>query len=118
MTNQILLGLFDLGIAIALYISVGRARKDKQLKITLISGPMTTVRSIVLSGKGLTIAIIGWGVSAILLTFSGLSSLLLTQTWKYTFFITFISIFLVIITMIIASYFTSNPEEQENKKQS
>lgn len=104
--------LFNLGGAIALSILIVRARKDKQLKITLItSGPMTKVEKIVLTGKGLTIAIIGWGISTLLFIFSGLRAFFSQGDLVTSFFITFTSIILAIVTMPIASYFTYKSKE-------
>jgi hypothetical protein len=106
-----LFGLFNLVIAIALFIVIDRARKDKQLKITLISGLVTKVEKIVLTGRGLTVAVIGFGMSATLFTFSGLSTLLAFIDLETCFLIMFVGGFLGVITMLIASYVTTHFEE-------
>jgi len=112
MTSQLFLILFNLGAAVAFSILIARARKDKELKITLItSGPVTNVEKIVLTGKGLTIAIIGWGICAILFTFSGLSAFFPQANMELFLLITFISIILAAITMLIAGYVTANSKE-------
>src|SRR5690606_20558041 len=104
---MILFGLFNLGGAIFLCLLIAHARKNKQLKITLItSGPMTKVEKVVLKGRGLTVAIVGWGSSAILFTFSGLSALFPYAGSGANLFITFIGCILATIIMPIANYFT------------
>lgn len=112
MATSTLFGLFNLAGAIALCILIARARKNRQLRITLItSGPMTKVEKIVLKGNGLTIAMLGWGISAILFSFSGLNALLSQADSGVSFFVSFISAVLAIFIMPIASYFTPNSKE-------
>jgi hypothetical protein len=113
MVSQLFFVLFNLGAAFAFSILIARARKDKQLKITLLtSGPVTKVEKIVLRGKGLTVAIIGWGISAILFTYSGLSAFFPQADMEASFFITFTSIFLAAITMLIASYVSTTMKDE------
>jgi hypothetical protein len=111
MTNQIIFVLFNLSVAIFLYISMARGLRDKQLKITLVSPPTTKVEKIVLTGRGLTVAIIGWGISAILLTYIGLNALFQYAYLGTNLFLTLISISLAVFTMVIASYVTPHPKE-------
>ena len=112
MPNQMLFGLGNLGGAIAIFILIARARRDKQLEITLItSGGVTKVEKVVLTGKGLTVAIIGWAVSAILFTYSGLSVFVLNPNNDTNLLLTFAGGILFVFTMLIASYITTRSKE-------
>ncbi len=112
MSNQVFFGLINLGGAIALFILLARARKDRQLRITLItSGGVTKVEKVVLTGKGLTVAIIGWSFSAILFTYSGLSVFVLNTNIDTNLLLTLIGIILFVFTMLIASYVTIRSKE-------
>jgi len=103
MTQNMFFALFNLGGAVGLYIAIARGLRDKQLKITLISSPMTKVEKVILTGKGLTVAMIGFGMSATLFTFSGIN--LLTSNLEGTsLLLMLISIFLAVVTMWISSY--------------
>lgn len=108
MTSSIGFTLFNLGCAVLLYVLIFRAHKNKKLEITLISGPVTKVEKIVLTGKGLAVAIIGWAISAALFTFSGLRALDVHTNMEANTFMTFISLVIAIFTMLIAGYITTH----------
>lgn len=72
---------------------------------------MTKVEKVVLKGRGLTVAIVGWGSSAILFTFSGLSALFPYAGSGANLFITFIGCILATIIMPIANYVTIRSKE-------
>ncbi len=110
MTENIFFALLNLGFAIALYVAIARGLRDKQLKITFISSPMTKVEKIVLTGRGLTVAIIGFSVSAILFTYSGLNALS-SHSVGTSLLVMFFSIPTVVVTMGIASIVNPNSEE-------
>lgn len=111
MTSSLGFTLFNLGIAVVLSILIYRAQKEKRLEITMISGPVTKVEKIVLTGRGITIASVGWGISAILFSFSGLGSLDTSANMGTYFFMTFMSGTLAIITMLVASYVTPHSKD-------
>lgn len=111
MTNHIFFVLLNLSAAIFLYILIARGLKDKQLKITLVSPPTTKVEKIVLVGKGLIVAIIGWGISATLFIYTGLSALFSDANTEANLFTTFISLTLAGFTTVIASYVNEYPKE-------
>ena len=104
MTNQLLFGLLNFIGVVVLSTVIVRARKNKQLKFVLISGPTTKVEPITLRGRGLQIAIIGWVICVILFAFSGLLSLFTQANLETSYFITFISGFLAVTTLLIASW--------------
>jgi hypothetical protein len=64
---------------------------------------MTKVEKIILTGKGLTVAIIGFEISATLFIYSGIN-LLFSNLEGTSLLLMLISIFLVVVTMVIASY--------------
>lgn len=95
--------LFNLGGAIILCIMIYRMQRDKKLKVTLITGSATKVQSIVLSGRGLIVATIGWGISAMLLILSGLGLLFAYKNLEASLFLTLIGIACVVMTLLISS---------------
>lgn len=111
MTENIFFALLNLGSAVGLYISIARGLRDKQLKITLISPPMTKVEKVVLTGRGLTVAIIGFGISATLFTYSGLNALSSYGDFGTSLLLMFISIPATIVTMRVASHINTKSKE-------
>jgi hypothetical protein len=111
MTDNIFFVLLSRGSAIGLYISIARGLRDKQLKITLVSPPTTKVEKILLTGSGLTVAIIGFSISATLFTYSGLQILSSSADLQTSLLLMIISIFIAVVTMGIASYVNPNPKE-------
>lgn len=109
MTENIFFALLNLGSAVGLYIAIARGLRDKQLKITLISSPMTKVEKVILTGKGLTVAIIGFGISATLFTYSGIN-MLSSNLEETSLLLMLISIFLVVVTLGITSYVNTSSE--------
>lgn len=102
--------LFNLGGAITLCILIYRMQQDKKLKITLVTRPATKVQSIVLSGRGLIAATIGWGVSAMLFTLSGLGSLFTYTNLETWLFLTLIGIACAVVTLLISSSLSQKPK--------
>lgn len=108
MINQVFDGILYIGIAIALLTGIVRARKDKQLKITLIdSGSITKVQKVILKGKGLTIAITSFGIGVIVFAFIGISTILSLMSRQINGILTIISVFLLVLTLNIAAYITT-----------
>jgi hypothetical protein len=101
--------LINLGVAVAICISIARARRNMKLKMIMKSGPKYD--TIILTGRGLTVAVIGWGISAVLLTLSGLNALLFSWDLGTSYLLTFISGFLWVLTLGIASYVTPKSKE-------
>lgn len=109
MTNQIFDGLLNIGLAIALLTALVRTRKDKQLKITLIdSGSITKVEKVILKGKGLTIATIGFCIGAIVFVLIGISAIFSFMPRGTNGILTIVGIFLLILTLNIAAYVTTH----------
>ena len=108
MANQIFSGLFNLILAIALGVSIYRARRDKQLKITFISDPMTKVEKSVITGRLLTVTTIIWGISAILLILSGLGILFSYIEMEIYHFMTITSFIVLFIAFLIMRFATPN----------
>lgn len=111
MTNSLGFTLFNLGAAVVLSALIYRAQKEKRLEITLISAPVTKVEKIVLTGRGLTVASIGWGISTVLYTFAGIIAFYPYTDMGTNLFITFISTAIAAIIMPIAGYVTTHSKD-------
>ena len=101
--------LFNFAAAAMLYLSIYRAQRDKRLEIMLKSGPK--MEKVVIKGQGITVLTVGWVISALLFTCSGLRSVDVYAGMGEYVFMTFFSIVLAIITMLTASYISTHSEQ-------